>query len=97
MAGLSLNRRMVLVHAGHRLRAALVVAVVLELLVTAASPVHAERLPTRRYTTADGLPHDHVTCVVQDSHGFVWFFTAGGNRGTMQVPQPRLQSAKRAS
>ena len=66
------------VQAGHRVRAALVIAVVLGLLVTAVSSVYAERLPMRRYTTADGLAHDHVTCVVQDSHGFVWFCTSGG-------------------
>jgi signal transduction histidine kinase/ligand-binding sensor domain-containing protein len=69
---------MVLVQAVHRVRAALVAAVLLGLLVTAASPVHAERLPMRRYTTTDGLPHDRVTCIVQDSHAFLWFCTAGG-------------------
>ena len=38
----------------------------------------AERLPIKSYTTADGLPHNRVKRIVQDSHGFLWFCTAGG-------------------
>jgi ligand-binding sensor domain-containing protein/two-component sensor histidine kinase len=38
----------------------------------------AERLPIKSYTTADGLPHNRVKRIVQDSHGFFWFCTAGG-------------------
>lgn len=38
----------------------------------------AERLPTRRFTTADGLPSTTVTCVKRDSRGFLWFCTAEG-------------------
>jgi ligand-binding sensor domain-containing protein len=38
----------------------------------------AERLPIRSYTTADGLARDHVTRIVQDSKGFLWFCTRGG-------------------
>lgn len=38
----------------------------------------AERLPLRRYTTADGLPHDRIKCVVPDSQGFLWFCTVEG-------------------
>src|SRR6476620_10116464 len=38
----------------------------------------AERLPIKAYTTADGLAHDRVTCVVSDSRGFLWFCTAEG-------------------
>ena len=38
----------------------------------------AERLPLRRYTTADGLPHDRIKCVVRDSQGFLWFCTVEG-------------------
>ncbi|MGD1074347.1 MAG: two-component regulator propeller domain-containing protein, partial [Bryobacteraceae bacterium] len=45
-------------------------------LVPAALP--ARRLPVRTYTTADGLARDHILCIVQDSHGFLWFCTAEG-------------------
>jgi ligand-binding sensor domain-containing protein/signal transduction histidine kinase len=38
----------------------------------------AERLPIKAYTSADGLAHERVTCVVSDSRGFVWFCTADG-------------------
>lgn len=38
----------------------------------------AEQLPIKTYTTADGLPHNRVKRIVQDSHGFFWFCTAGG-------------------
>ena len=38
----------------------------------------AEQLPIRTYTTADGLGHNRVKRIVQDSHGFLWFCTAGG-------------------
>jgi ligand-binding sensor domain-containing protein/signal transduction histidine kinase len=43
-----------------------------------AEPVLAERLPLRRYTTADGLAHDRVKRIVQDSHGLLWLCTAHG-------------------
>jgi len=38
----------------------------------------AERLPIRSYTIADGLPRDYVSCIVPDSHGFLWFCTPEG-------------------
>lgn len=38
----------------------------------------AEQLPIRSYTTADGLAHNRVKRIVQDSRGFLWFCTAGG-------------------
>ena len=47
-------------------------------LLLAASLVQAKRLPIRTYTTADGLARDHIHCIVQDSHGFLWFCTAEG-------------------
>jgi ligand-binding sensor domain-containing protein/signal transduction histidine kinase len=40
--------------------------------------LHAVRLPIRTYTTADGLARDHILCITQDSHGFLWFCTAEG-------------------
>ena len=43
-----------------------------------ASAAHAERLPLRQYTTADGLARDSVARVVQDSRGFIWFCTYEG-------------------
>ena len=33
---------------------------------------------TRTWTTDDGLPHNNVNAVLQDSTGFMWFGTAGG-------------------
>ncbi|MBC7933556.1 MAG: hypothetical protein H7Z38_23595, partial [Rubrivivax sp.] len=38
----------------------------------------AEQLPVRTYTSADGLVHDQVERIMQDSHGFIWFCTVDG-------------------
>jgi signal transduction histidine kinase/ligand-binding sensor domain-containing protein len=38
----------------------------------------AGQLPVRNYTTADGLAHERVRCIVRDSHGFLWFCTGDG-------------------
>ncbi len=38
----------------------------------------AETLPVKAYTTADGLPRNNVTCILQDSRGFMWFGTTEG-------------------
>ena len=43
-----------------------------------ASPLRAEQLILKSYTTADGLPNDSVHCIVEDAHGFVWFCTDDG-------------------
>ena len=43
-------------------------AFVLALVGTAS----AERLPIKTYTTADGLAHLRVTCIIVDSRGFLW-------------------------
>ncbi|HSE37902.1 MAG TPA: two-component regulator propeller domain-containing protein [Blastocatellia bacterium] len=40
--------------------------------------VHAERLPIKTYTTAEGLPRDYISRIVQDSKGFLWFCTIEG-------------------
>ena len=40
--------------------------------------VRAERLPITSYTIADGLAHERVKCVFQDSQGFLWFCTSNG-------------------
>src|SRR5262249_23677545 len=33
----------------------------------------AEQLPLKSYRNADGLSSDNVSCIVQDSRGFLWF------------------------
>ncbi len=40
--------------------------------------VHAEHLPVKTYTVADGLPRDMVYKIKQDSRGFLWFCTMDG-------------------
>ncbi len=40
--------------------------------------VFAQHLPIKRYTIADGLAHDQVDRIVQDSRGFMWFCTIDG-------------------
>jgi ligand-binding sensor domain-containing protein/two-component sensor histidine kinase len=47
-------------------------------LLALACVVRAEHLPVRTYTTADGLVHDQVEKIMQDSHGFIWFCTVDG-------------------
>jgi signal transduction histidine kinase/ligand-binding sensor domain-containing protein len=44
----------------------------------APSVLEASRLPIKTYTTADGLARDYITCIEQDSRGFLWFCTAEG-------------------
>lgn len=39
---------------------------------------HAEHLPFKIYTTAEGLAPDSVNKIVRDSRGFLWFCTADG-------------------
>src|SRR4051794_4717770 len=39
---------------------------------------HAERLPLKSYSVADGLAHNEINKIVRDSRGFLWFCTAGG-------------------
>src|SRR5215472_13312891 len=47
-------------------------------LALLAAPAYGELLPIRAYTTSDGLASDHVTCIVSDSRGFLWFCTDEG-------------------
>ncbi len=42
------------------------------------SPIYAERLPFKIYTTENGLPQNLANRVVRDSHGFLWFCTEDG-------------------
>jgi signal transduction histidine kinase/ligand-binding sensor domain-containing protein len=39
---------------------------------------HAERLPVKTYTVADGLAHNEINKIVRDSRGFLWFCTTDG-------------------
>src|SRR4030095_302062 len=48
------------------------------LLIAAASNASGERLPIKAYTIENGLAHNRVKRIVQDSHGFLWFCTGGG-------------------
>jgi len=59
---------------------ALVVAINVAALVCVlwVAESRAERLPIKTYTTADGLPHDHINRIVQDSKGFIWLCTGEG-------------------
>ena len=50
----------------------------LAVLLALPAAVLAERLPITTYTTANGLPHDRVKCIVRDSRGFLWFCTPVG-------------------
>ena len=50
----------------------------LVLLSLAPAPAHAERLPARIFTTADGLANNVVTRIVLDSRGYLWFCTREG-------------------
>ncbi|MDQ6803229.1 MAG: ATP-binding protein [Acidobacteriota bacterium] len=62
--------------------------------------MHAERLPLRKFTIADGLPHDHASRIFCDSRGFLWFATReglarfDGNRFATLDNVPLLEGAK---
>lgn len=47
-------------------------------LLFAAWAADSRRLPIKTYTSADGLARNHIECIVQDSHGFLWFCTPEG-------------------
>src|SRR5208282_6083318 len=40
--------------------------------------LHAEHLPVRIYTTADGLADNTIDRIVRDSRGYLWFCTREG-------------------
>ena len=48
------------------------------LILSLCSAALAERLPIKTYTTADGLARDHISRIVRDSRGFLWFCTSEG-------------------
>lgn len=47
-------------------------------LIFATAWLHAERLPIRTYSSADGLPSGTTNCIVRDSRGFLWLCTYDG-------------------
>src|SRR5215813_5749668 len=47
-------------------------------LATGPAKSHAQQLPIKTYTTADGLVRDQINRIVQDSHGYLWFCTVEG-------------------
>lgn len=61
-----------------RLAQALAWLPLLGVFVAGAISVRGERLPVKIFTTADGLSHNTVLRIVQDSHGFLWFCTREG-------------------
>src|SRR5262245_35938727 len=50
----------------------------LTLLLLVPATLHAERLPLKSYTVADGLPNNVINKIVRDSRGFLWFCTGEG-------------------
>jgi len=50
----------------------------LGMLLAAPASVHAERLPIKTYTTADGRTQNAVNRIVRDSRGFLWYCTGDG-------------------
>ena len=61
-----------------RTAACIRIALLLVLLFVATADAAAERLPIKSYGTSEGLVHNRVKRIVQDSRGFLWFCTAGG-------------------
>lgn len=53
-------------------------SLILLLLLGAVADASAERLPIKAYTTENGLAHNRVKRIVQDSRGFLWFCTGDG-------------------
>ncbi len=47
-------------------------------VVSVTASAQKDVLEFSQLTTADGLTHSNVTCVFQDSHGFMWFGTEDG-------------------
>ena len=70
------------------------------LVMCAVVSASAERLPLRRFTIADGLPHDYARRIFCDSRGFLWFATReglarfDGDRFTTLDNVPLLEGAK---
>ena len=52
--------------------------VVLLLLMLTTSPLNSQQISFDKLTQAQGLSHDNITCIMQDSRGFMWFGTLDG-------------------
>src|SRR5499426_4010833 len=47
-------------------------------ILLVSTPIQAERLPIKVYTTVDGLASNQINKIVRDSRGFLWFCTTDG-------------------
>jgi ligand-binding sensor domain-containing protein/signal transduction histidine kinase len=54
------------------------IVLLMSLLLIVWESARAEQLPVKTYTIADGLAHDQIRKIFQDSHGFLWFCTTDG-------------------
>lgn len=61
-----------------RLTRSLIGIVLAGLGLAVPASLHAERLPIKAFTTADGLAHNVIHKIVRDSRGFLWFATDDG-------------------
>ena len=52
--------------------------IVLLCLLTGIQPILAQQNLFKTYSVNDGLPHNHVRCIYQDSKGFIWIGTWEG-------------------
>src|SRR5262245_2307083 len=57
---------------------ALVSLIIVVSLALTVADARAEQLPVKAYTIENGLAHNRVKRIVQDSRGFLWFCTADG-------------------
>lgn len=63
----------------HDARCLLLLLLLLPALFFCLTPhARAEQLPVKTYSIADGLAHDTIGWIVQDSRGFLWFCTIDG-------------------
>ena len=40
--------------------------------------VYGQKLPIRNYTNENGLPQSQISCITQDSKGFIWLISSSG-------------------
>jgi DNA-binding NtrC family response regulator/ligand-binding sensor domain-containing protein len=51
---------------------------ILIILLSSNSPAQTDELIFEHLTVADGLPNNHIKCIIQDHLGFLWFTTQNG-------------------
>jgi signal transduction histidine kinase/ligand-binding sensor domain-containing protein len=61
-----------------QVRATSLADLIVPLLFLVSGLTPAEQLPVKAYTTAEGLAHNHINRIRQDSRGYLWFCTDGG-------------------